>query len=123
MADAYREIPNARREHSDIAERFVWSAAAALLFLLLACGALVFWLYPQSVRNDTLQPPLPLYPEPRLQPRPAADMRAFHAQEMRQLNGTGWVDKDQGIVHIPIDDAMRAVAHDGVPGWPVTAVP
>ena len=33
-------------------------------------------------------------------------------------NGTGWIDKAHGIVHIPIADAMRQVAQEGIPGWP-----
>ena len=33
-------------------------------------------------------------------------------------NGTGWIDKAHGIAHIPIADAMRLVAQEGIPGWP-----
>ena len=62
--------------------------------------------------------PLPLYPEPRLQPNPQQDMQSFYAHEMQILNGTGWVDKDRGVAHIPITQAMQEVAREGIAGWP-----
>ena len=94
------------------------AAVAVCLGTLILCAGLVFALYPESISDVTLHLPLATYPSPRLQPSPPADMRAFHAQEMRRLNGTGWVDKAQGVVHIPIEEAMRKVAADGIPGWP-----
>ena len=48
-------------------------------------------------------------------------MDAFRAEEMRRLNSAGWQDRAAGTVHIPIDQAMRAVAAEGIPGWPTGA--
>jgi hypothetical protein len=118
MADTEKLIPTARHEHTDIREGFVWAGAALMLGLLVVCALVTRWLYPQSLSDTTLTPPLPQYPAPRLQADPAADMRAFHAFEMRQLDSTGWVDEAHGVVHIPIANAMRIVAHEGIPGWP-----
>ena len=118
MASTEKLIPTARHEHTDIGERFIWVGAALMLGLLLVCALLTRWLYPQSLSDATLTSPLPEYPAPRLQSDPAADMRAFHVQQMRQLDSTGWVDEGDGVVHIPIADAMRIVAHEGIPGWP-----
>jgi hypothetical protein len=67
--------------------------------------------------------PLPVYPAPRLQSDSAADMRAFHAQQMRQLESTGWADEAHGVVHIPIVDAMHIVGREGIPGWPAPETP
>ena len=122
MADAEKLIPTARHEHSDIGERFIWVAAASMLGLLVGCALLTRWLYPQSL-SAALTPPLPVYPAPRLQSDPPADMRAFHAQQMRQLDSTGWVDAAHGVIHIPIWDAMRIVEHEGIPGWPAPGAP
>ena len=118
MASTEKLIPTARHEHTDIGERFIWVGAALMLGLLVACALLTRWLYPQSLSDATLTSPLPEYPAPRLQSDPAADMRAFHAQQLWQLDSTGWVDEGHGVVHIPIADAMRIVAHEGIPGWP-----
>jgi hypothetical protein len=79
---------------------------------------LVLWLYPESRLERPLQTPLPLYPEPRLQSDPAEDWQRFHAGEMQILNGSGWVDKGGAVVHIPIAQAMREIARDGIAGWP-----
>jgi hypothetical protein len=118
MTDAERVIPAARHETSDVSERFVWGAVALLLVSLLATVLLALWLFPHSVQDRTLRPPLRAYPAPRLQPSPRADMQRFYAAEMRRLNSVGWVDRAHGVVHIPIADAMRKVAREGIPGWP-----
>jgi hypothetical protein len=123
MANTEKLIPTARHEHTDIGEGFVWAGVALMVGLLAVCALLTWWLYPQSLSDATLTPPLPEYPAPRLQSDPAADMRAFHALEMRQLDSTGWVDETHEVVHIPIADAMRIVAHEGIPGWPVSGAP
>jgi len=99
MADTDKLIPTARHEHSDIGERSIWVAAALMLGLLAGCALLTWWLYPQSLSDATLTPPLPLYPTPR-------------------LHSTGWVDEAHGVVHIRIADAMRIVGQEGIPGWP-----
>ena len=123
MADSEILIPNARHEHSDIGAGFIWVATVMMLGLLLACALLVLWLYPASLSDTALPQPLPLYPAPRLQADPAAAMRTFHAQQMQQLDGTGWIDRQRAVLHIPIADAMRIVAHEGIPGWPAPGAP
>jgi hypothetical protein len=45
-------------------------------------------------------------------------MKRFYDDEMRWLNSAGWIDKANNIAHIPIFDAMREVAREGIPGWP-----
>ena len=111
-------IPAARHERSDIGERFIWAALAASGGLLLACALLTYGFYPSSHLDRTLPLPLPRYPAPRLQPDPPADLRAFYAEEMRRLASSGWADSSHRTAHIPIEQAMREVARDGIPGWP-----
>lgn len=118
MVDAERSIPVARHEPTDIGEGFIWGAVALVLGVLILCAFLVLWLYPQSRLDRTLHLPLPLYPAPRLQANPPADLQRFHSEEMLRLNSSGWVDKAHGVAHIPITDAMREVAKEGIPGWP-----
>ena len=52
---------------------------------------------------------------PRLQVRPEIDLAAFRAQEAAILTTYAWVDKEHGIVRIPVEDAMRLVAERGLP--------
>jgi hypothetical protein len=123
MVEPETFIPNARHEHSDIGAGFIWAATASMLGLLLACALLVGWLYPSSLSDTALQRPLPVFPAPLLQADPGADMRAFRAKQMQQLDSTGWMDPERQVLHIPIADAIRIVAREGVPGWPTPGAP
>ena len=118
MAEHTRRIPIARSEPKDIGPGFIWGAVATCAGVLAACALLVPWLYPRSMPERGPLSPLPIYPAPRLQTDPAADMRGFRAREMAWLNTTGWVDKSQGVVHIPISEAMQQIAQEGIPAWP-----
>jgi hypothetical protein len=118
MREAEQSLPEARHEPTDIGEGFIWGAAALVLAVLIACAILVLWIYPESRLDRTLQLPLPSYPAPRLQPNSQADLQRFRARELEQLNSAGWVDRKEGIVHIPIGEAMRRVAEEGIAGWP-----
>ncbi|MBV9118589.1 MAG: hypothetical protein JOY63_14640, partial [Acetobacteraceae bacterium] len=42
-------------------------------------------------------------------------------QELDRLNSLGWVDRAKGLVHVPIDQAMRMVAKEGIKDWPAPA--
>jgi hypothetical protein len=57
-------------------------------------------------------------PGPRLQTNPEADLARFRAEEARRLNTYYWIDKQKGIVHIPIEQAMQNLASAGIPGFP-----
>jgi len=49
-------------------------------------------------------------PNPRLQVNPKIDLREKLSQERAQLNSYGWVDRQRGIAHIPIDRAIEMLA-------------
>jgi hypothetical protein len=118
MHEQHEPLPDAQYEPRDIGEGFMWGAVAVALGTLLLCALIVLWLYPESTLDRTLTLPLPKYPAPALQTDPEEDMKRFHTAELRRLDGTGWVDASRSVVHIPIADAMRIVAHEGVAGWP-----
>jgi len=112
-------LPTARHEQTDVGFRFLLCGAGVVLCTLLLCAFSVMWLYPTSLQDRRLTSPLPDYPAPQLQSDPAKDLQRFTAQELSRLNSAGWVDKSHGIVHIPIDEAMRSLAAQGIPDWPV----
>ena len=56
-----------------------------------------------------------LPPEPRIQVNAAADMDALRRQEAAVLTTYGWVDRQAGIVRIPIDVAMTQILEEGLP--------
>ncbi len=55
-----------------------------------------------------------LPPLPRLQVNPEQDLKALREQQTAALDTYGWVDRDRGIVHIPIDRAMDLILERGV---------
>ena len=63
---------------------------------------------PVAARLGTRQPPAP-----RLQADPRADLEALRARERSTLASYGWVDRDAGVAHIPIDRAIDAIVEEG----------
>jgi len=57
------------------------------------------------------QPPL----EPRLQVAPHADFLKLRAAEDAVLHSYAWVNRDAGIVRIPIERALALLAERGLP--------
>jgi len=61
-------------------------------------------------------------PLPRLQAAPHTDILDYWDSEQKSLNSYGWVDRQKGIAHIPIDEAMRIVVDRGLPTRPSTEI-
>ena len=109
--------PETRYERSDVPLWLVATLAAGLFVFFVGTPLLLLAIYPGSSHAVDPAPHL-TPPEPRLQPNPVADLAALRTREHLQLSTYGWVDRDRGIVHIPLDDAMKRVAADGIPDWP-----
>jgi hypothetical protein len=96
----------------------VVSLVVWLLFRYLAAGEAQAGM-PQSPttaatsRPSGAQEPLP--PEPRLQVHPREDLIDLRRHEDQTLESYGWVDKNAGIVRIPIEEAMRLAVEHGLP--------
>jgi hypothetical protein len=96
------------------------------LLAVLAIGvaaATLFWaLILLGIYHDQVLHPrpvtVPAIPAPRLQIDEPRALARHRAAEAKRLNSYGWVDRARGIAHIPIDEAMRRVARQGIPGWP-----
>jgi hypothetical protein len=111
------ENPETAYEHSD------WPLGTIALillgtFILLAISPFVMIAaFPGSVpdvsRAFTVEPP-----QPRLQTDPSEDLVKFRAEEEKRLDSYYWIDKNKGIVHIPIERAMKEVAEEGIDGFP-----
>jgi hypothetical protein len=109
--------PNTAYEQSDW--HIGWTALAFLgiFFFLVIASVVLIGAFPRSVSDVkhglSIEPP-----QPRLQTNPPDDLAQFRVDEDKQLNSYYWVDKDKGIVHIPISAAMRIVARKGIEGFP-----
>ena len=117
-----------RHETSDINIRGVLGFGLGLLLagIIIHVGVWLLFLYfsGRAVSPTGLRYPLAkgqenrLPPEPRLQTNPRQDLRDLRANEDQVLTTYGWVDKNAGIVRIPIDQAMKLVVQRGLPARP-----
>lgn len=64
-----------------------------------------------------------LPPGPMLQAHPHQDLVDFCKQQERNVKSYGWVDRQAGIVHIPISRAMNLVLAQGLPTRPANEAP
>jgi hypothetical protein len=117
----------AGHEVSDVSIRGLIIFLVGLLASLAAVVFAISWMFSflsmRAQRSDSPPPPLaPLRtkgpPEPRLQETPALEMRKMREAEEAALTNTRWIDKQQGIVQIPIDRAMELIGQRGLPHWP-----
>ena len=94
----------------DIHARTIARTAAVIVAAIAACVAAVFallhlWDVPGGASRA--QPPHRMQAGgPALQAAPQPDLAQYRAEKQRQLTTSGWVDRQHGIVHIPIDAAM-----------------
>lgn len=127
--------PGAAYEHTDVAPGVAYNFAIWLGVAMLVSGAIVygtFWfLEGRAVSIDDSSRVYPLAvgqsqdpPAPRLQVQPFKDVWELKNEQRGTLNGYGWVDKANGVVHIPIDRAMEITLQRGFPvrdGAPASA--
>jgi hypothetical protein len=87
-----------------------------LIFLVIAPFVLI-GAFPRAVsdvsRALTVEPP-----QPRLQTDPSEDLAQFLVDEDKRLNTYYWIDKKNGVVHIPVEQAMHDLADKGIEGFP-----
>ena len=127
VTDNDRTPPDAAvlgHEERDVALRPVVAAAIGLAVVIVLVvlgmrGLLGYYI----VRGERTSPPAnplaatagqPLPPEPRLQTHPRRDLHELRASEDAVLNTYGWVDRQSGVVRIPIDRAMALLAERGL---------
>ena len=67
---------------------------------------------PSQAVVQQLQPSAP--PEPRLQVYPERHLQELLEQQNAQLESWGWGDKSAGIAHVPIEEAMKWIAQQGL---------
>ena len=123
--------PNVAFETEDVSvsgvERVGLGLAIVILVVLaVAAGAFHFLTREQPLGTPEIAAGMRagehrLPPAPRLQGIPGDTVpppeqrREFQAAATAELNSYGWVDGQQGVVHIPIEDAMEQLLKNGLP--------
>jgi len=119
------ENPTVQHETTDVDIRaiFVFGAALVVSTVIISFVVWLLFKYFEAREARRVMPEYPLAatqvqrqpPEPRLQTNPREDLQQLRAEEEQILNSYGWVDRNAGIVRIPIEEAMKLTVQRGLP--------
>lgn len=112
-------------ETSDVNIRGIFAFGAGLIVVAATIHFLVWMMFLYFGAREGRQG-IPLFPlsagqaqrlppEPRLQTNPRQDLIDMRRGEDALLDGYSWVDKNAGVVRIPIDEAMKLTVQHGLP--------
>jgi hypothetical protein len=133
--------PELEYEHQDWRPRLVYIFLAGLALTGVLVYFVVWGLYDviDAYQNRHQPPQNPLvkseadtrtvspqaiekFPQPRLEKNERLQINDFRLQEEQTLYSYGWIDRQAGLVRIPIDRAMELVAERGLPTTPKAGV-
>jgi hypothetical protein len=88
------------------------TTTVGIVGMILVAVAVVFLqgLYERANRSELQRKVIDVVPE---------ELRNLRAQQLTRLNATGWVDRKNGYVAIPIERAMALLAADPDPAAPI----
>ena len=130
--EPFAPSPASRYEHADANPRglfifFVFMACALVIIAIVLGGVLKY-----LSRSDRPAPflgspfgntrPIPTE-APLLQPAPSLDIQEYKRSQQHILNSYGWIDRKNGVVRIPIDQAMQLILNEGLPVRPAQSRP
>ena len=114
-------------ETSDASARTLLAWGAGLVAVLIT-AALTTWMFFDALaahakRTDPKVSPLAATessapPEPRLLTKEPEDLAAVRKEEDQVLRTYDWLDRERGVVRIPIERALELVAKEGLPSRP-----
>ena len=129
-------------EHQDLSPKGVFYFMAGLVVLVIIIYLIVLGMFrfldsydkahqvpispmvaPQADTRTATHAETQAFPQPRLEENERNQLRLFVEDEDRRLATYNWVDKDKGIVQIPIDRAMDLLVERGLPLRPENARP
>ena len=110
-------------ELSDIQPKNIAMFGAALAAIIAAVAVAAYGLFSffNTSITTTRPAPSPLSysreptAAPRLSLRPGDELSAMRAEENKILASYDWVDRDHGVVRIPIERAIEILADRGLP--------
>jgi hypothetical protein len=141
------DIVNVETHHekSDVNVKALFAFGVAFVIFAAVSHFVLYVMYKQFVKHEKANQHVPLTmmerPEsvpqiPRLQPfptkvasdtippmsnTPVTDMEDMRAAQERELHSYGYIDRQKGVVHIPIEEAKKLALQRGFA--PVTSVP
>lgn len=115
--DSQKSGAGSSHETRDVnVRRIVHIVAALLVTCALAMVAADFFLRRVTRYQQAAPPAAPEgFPQPQLQRIPAAELQQLQAKFHRDLTSYGWVDRNRGVVRIPVKQAMELLVQRGLP--------
>ena len=117
IAERVEDNPKTAFEKSDWPLGTIGLVLLGTLIFLVITPLVLMGAFPRAVsdvsRALSVEPP-----QPRLQTDPSEDLAKFLVGEDKRLNTYYWIDRKNGVVHIPIEQAMQELAEDGIDGFP-----
>jgi len=129
-------------EHEDLSSRGVIYFMIGLAVVVVIIYVIVFGMYhfldtyekahqtpispmvtPEADTRAVTHADTQAFPQPRLEENERNQLRQFIEDEDRKLATYNWVDKDKGVVQIPIDRAMDLIVERGLPVRPQSERP
>ena len=130
MEASVRPAPQAGYEKRDAEPRGLLIFLATIAAILAAISLLLILLFHHFQNAEKVNPVVapafeaPLAPPaPRIQANPEVDIQNYMQSQQQILNTYGWIDRQGGIVRLPIDRAMDLLMQRGLPTRPQTAAP
>jgi hypothetical protein len=124
-------------EHEDLSPRGVIYFMIGLALVVVIIYLIVFGMYrfldtyekahqppmspmvtPQADTRTVTPEDTQSFPQPRLEKNEGTDLQHDIEDQDRKLATYNWVDKDKGVVQIPIDRAMDLIVERGLPVRP-----
>jgi|GEM_PF-2355903 hypothetical protein len=104
---------------------WIWFTAAFIVSLIVVyclCLSFAKWLVgPGTTMGRTAhdrEASLDKFPHPQLQTNPPKDLQNYLQAKNQELTNYGWIDRKNGVVHIPIAQAMDLYLSRGAPVRP-----
>jgi hypothetical protein len=115
-------------ERTDANTASIWKFIIGLFVFIGLSGLAMLLLFRFLYRTEQASMPMPtpmearrvVPPLPHLQISPTLDLETLQSNEQTELSSYGWVDKNAGVVRIPVDRAIELIAERGLPKTPAT---
>ena len=123
MADQNHTNTSVHFEHRDVNVRSMAWIIAAIVVTAAVLHVVLYFMYTDfrsgfaecgRVPKSLEQAGQRNTGRPKLQVDPATDINRLREDENKKLSSYGWIDKDKGVIRIPIKDAIRLVAERGL---------
>ena len=106
-------------ERSDIAINATAWIAVGLGAFVLVVPLVMPLIFPQSLQHASpAAPPALSSNAPPLEITPADELERVRREDAGMTSTYGWIDRERGIVRVPIKRATEMLLRKGLPGWP-----